>query len=195
GFLRFLIARVRNQSAITAAAITTTSSPSCVSTASAAAAAMPAKPIARRRKSAPSAGLGGGGATDGMLDRPRLQSARNPRGVAQLAEHRSPKPGVAGSSPAAPVGQIKPKPALLGGFRRLWTRSRLPPKTAQDRWKRAPLARTTALPRAQLPSVHPLSVQGRERRSRVVPSRLRFLVTVGKRCVGGLAHRVVRLEH
>src|SRR5438105_12012772 len=30
-----------------------------------------------------------------------------PRGVAQLAEHRSPKPGVAGSSPAAPV-------ALLG---------------------------------------------------------------------------------
>jgi hypothetical protein len=26
-----------------------------------------------------------------------------PRGVAQLAEHRSPKPGVAGSSPAAPV--------------------------------------------------------------------------------------------
>src|SRR5690242_4148339 len=45
-----------------------------------------------------------------MLDPPRLQSARNPRGVAQLAEHRSPKPGVAGSSPAAPVGQIKPKP-------------------------------------------------------------------------------------
>jgi hypothetical protein len=27
-----------------------------------------------------------------------------PRGVAQLAEHRSPKPGVAGSSPAAPAG-------------------------------------------------------------------------------------------
>src|SRR5919202_1639381 len=26
-----------------------------------------------------------------------------PRGVAQLAEHRSPKPGVAGSSPVAPV--------------------------------------------------------------------------------------------
>src|SRR5215211_2055592 len=29
--------------------------------------------------------------------------AATPRGVAQLAEHRSPKPGVAGSSPAAPV--------------------------------------------------------------------------------------------
>src|SRR4029453_9719397 len=28
-----------------------------------------------------------------------------PRGVAQLAEHRSPKPGVAGSSPAAPVAR------------------------------------------------------------------------------------------
>ena len=30
-------------------------------------------------------------------------SAREPRGVAQLVEHRSPKPGVAGSSPVAPV--------------------------------------------------------------------------------------------
>ncbi len=29
---------------------------------------------------------------------------RQPRGVAQLVEHRSPKPGVAGSSPAAPAG-------------------------------------------------------------------------------------------
>ena len=31
------------------------------------------------------------------------RSLEPPRGVAQLAEHRSPKPGVAGSSPAAPV--------------------------------------------------------------------------------------------
>src|SRR5690242_9493069 len=30
-------------------------------------------------------------------------SPREPRGVAQLVEHRSPKPGVAGSSPVAPV--------------------------------------------------------------------------------------------
>src|SRR5689334_7733033 len=66
----------------------------------------------------------------GTLERARIQSARNPRGVAQLAEHRSPKPGVAGSSPAAPVARIKPEPASLGGFRRLWTRSRF---AAHDR--------------------------------------------------------------
>src|SRR4029077_3246406 len=129
-------------SAIAPAAITTTTSPTFVSTASAAAAAMPTNATARTRKSAPRAGLGGGGADPadgdgknekeragrgpgwrrshaGMLERRRLQSSRNPRGVAQLAEHRSPKPGVAGSSPAAPVGQIKPKPALSGGFWRL----------------------------------------------------------------------------
>src|SRR5262249_44434320 len=35
--------------------------------------------------------------------------AGQPRGVAQLAEHRSPKPGVAGSSPAAPAKFLKPK--------------------------------------------------------------------------------------
>jgi hypothetical protein len=34
-----------------------------------------------------------------------------PRGVAQLAEHRSPKPGVAGSSPAAPAGTFPAKRA------------------------------------------------------------------------------------
>src|SRR3990172_7077351 len=34
---------------------------------------------------------------------PRYHSPPQPRGVAQLAEHRSPKPGVAGSSPAAPA--------------------------------------------------------------------------------------------
>src|SRR5690242_15546364 len=38
-------------------------------------------------------------------------SPREPRGVAQLVEHRSPKPGVAGSSPVAPVPACKPKPA------------------------------------------------------------------------------------
>src|SRR4051794_40382566 len=38
-----------------------------------------------------------------IRSRPPLHWSRNPRGVAQLAEHRSPKPGVAGSSPAAPV--------------------------------------------------------------------------------------------
>src|SRR5581483_2819503 len=32
---------------------------------------------------------------------------REPRGVAQLAEHRSPKPGVAGSSPVAPVSVMR----------------------------------------------------------------------------------------
>jgi hypothetical protein len=39
-----------------------------------------------------------------------------PRAVAQLAEHRSPKPGVAGSSPAGPVPLIKPKAAVEQGF-------------------------------------------------------------------------------
>src|SRR6478752_977009 len=33
----------------------------------------------------------------------RIQSSPQPRGVAQLVEHRSPKPGVAGSSPVAPA--------------------------------------------------------------------------------------------
>ena len=57
--------------------------------------------------------------TEGPLGGPGTADTigRQPRGVAQLAEHRSPKPGVAGSSPAAPVVQIQPKPALPGGFR------------------------------------------------------------------------------
>jgi hypothetical protein len=38
--------------------------------------------------------------------RKRPGTIRAPRGVAQLAEHRSPKPGVAGSSPAAPAGFV-----------------------------------------------------------------------------------------
>src|SRR5207302_5160096 len=37
----------------------------------------------------------------------RIQFLPRLRGVAQLAEHRSPKPGVAGSSPVAPAGQFK----------------------------------------------------------------------------------------
>ncbi len=44
-----------------------------------------------------------------------------PRGVAQLVAHRSPKPGVAGSSPVAPVTVVKPKPWRLLGFRRRLT--------------------------------------------------------------------------
>ena len=35
-----------------------------------------------------------------------LQSAGDPRGVAQLVEHRSPKPGVAGSIPVSPVAVV-----------------------------------------------------------------------------------------
>src|SRR6476646_9287861 len=42
-----------------------------------------------------------------------IQSSRQQRGVAQLVEHRSPKPGVAGSSPVAPVPLFKPKPAQI----------------------------------------------------------------------------------
>ena len=44
-----------------------------------------------------------------LLRRPPIQSRRKPRGVAQLVAHRSPKPGVAGSSPVAPAA-----PPLLG---------------------------------------------------------------------------------
>jgi hypothetical protein len=76
------------------------------------------------------------------VEGPRLQSGRNPRGVAQLAEHRSPKPGVAGSSPAAPVGQVKPKPALLGGFWCLFATSRvLRPRPLYTAGRLARLAR------------------------------------------------------
>src|SRR5581483_1444798 len=48
-------------------------------------------------------------------------AAAEPRGVAQLAEHRSPKPGVAGSSPVAPVapaGVVRPGP---GARAREWS--------------------------------------------------------------------------
>ena len=41
----------------------------------------------------------------GDAHEPPIQSSTQPRGVAQLVEHRSPKPGVAGSSPVAPVSR------------------------------------------------------------------------------------------
>ena len=44
--------------------------------------------------------------------------------VAQLVEHQLPKLRVAGSIPVVRFPWDKPKPALLGGFRRLWGRSR-----------------------------------------------------------------------
>ena len=68
-------------------------------------------------------------------DRRRYNQTSQPRGVAQLVEHRSPKPGVAGSSPVAPVLLIEPKPAWLCGFWRL--RGRLGP-SAQYRPKPRP---------------------------------------------------------
>ena len=49
-----------------------------------------------------------------VVARSGLHFAREPRGVAQLAEHRSPKPGVAGSSPAAPVLQVSRNPRVAG---------------------------------------------------------------------------------
>ena len=52
-----------------------------------------------------------------LLRRPPIQSRRKPRGVAQLVAHRSPKPGVAGSSPVAPVLGFTPKPRSDTGFR------------------------------------------------------------------------------
>src|SRR3954451_2878083 len=42
--------------------------------------------------------------------------SRHPRGVAQLAEHRSPKPGVAGSSPAAPASLFEVRPRWRGAM-------------------------------------------------------------------------------
>jgi hypothetical protein len=47
-----------------------------------------------------------------MLETARIDSAADPhRSVAQLVEHRSPKPGVAGSSPATPASIILLKAA------------------------------------------------------------------------------------
>ncbi len=43
-----------------------------------------------------------------MLETARIGGDAGPyRSVAQLVEHRSPKPGVAGSSPATPASEIK----------------------------------------------------------------------------------------
>jgi hypothetical protein len=98
--------------------------------ASKAAAAMPAKKRQSRRKSAPRACLCDGALTAPSVvgqvttcyfrpPAPRAQGPRTPpvqseteppRGVAQLAEHRSPKPGVAGSSPVAPVNHAESGP-------------------------------------------------------------------------------------
>ena len=65
---------------------------------------MPAKQAARSRKSAPKDGLRAR-ATSGSLVRPSKHRATlfEPRAVAQLAEHRSPKPGVESSSLSGPV--------------------------------------------------------------------------------------------
>ena len=43
-------------------------------------------------------------------------SCASPRAVAQLAEHRSPKPGVEGSSPSGPVPCVQPKTRMDSGF-------------------------------------------------------------------------------
>src|SRR5262249_20772397 len=47
---------------------------------------------------------------------PRIQSRVEPRGVAQLAEHRSPKPGVGGSSPSAPAPSAEPQTRMIPGL-------------------------------------------------------------------------------
>ena len=65
----------------------------------------PVRPRARRR-----------GAPARDVARPEATLVFQPRGVAQLAEHRSPKPGVGGSSPLAPAPANKPRPAWKGGF-------------------------------------------------------------------------------
>jgi Transposase IS116/IS110/IS902 family len=70
------------------------------------------RPSARRRAPASRSGPRSDDARE-----PPIQSTAQPRGVAQLVEHRSPKPGVAGSSPAAPVAPLLRKPARQAGFR------------------------------------------------------------------------------
>src|SRR5579859_4256773 len=68
--------------------------------------APPAKIAARRRNSAPRELRGCRPAMDPTLVGAPSTLARQPRGVAQLVEHRSPKPRVAGSSPVSPVPSI-----------------------------------------------------------------------------------------
>src|SRR5215203_5584003 len=59
-----------------------------------------------------------------------------PRGVAQLAEHRSPKPGVAGSSPAAPDEEARKYEAFVGAT---------PPELLPDTYRPEPARRTIAV--------------------------------------------------
>jgi hypothetical protein len=76
--------------------------------------AMPAKQAARSRKSAPREGLRAR-ATSRSLERPSKPRATlfGPRAVAQLAEHRSPKPGVESSSLSGPVRESPAQTGLL----------------------------------------------------------------------------------
>ena len=59
-----------------------------------------------------------------------LQWPGEPRGVAQLVEHRSPKPGVGGSSPSAPALATEPKGPRMRAFLYLRVRFVLPLKSA-----------------------------------------------------------------
>src|SRR4029078_12851553 len=67
--------------------------------------------------------------------RGRATLPTQPRGVAQLVAHRSPKPGVAGSSPVAPVRR-NPRGyggfGLSGGCRGRVTTRRAPPRAAHS---------------------------------------------------------------
>jgi hypothetical protein len=60
------------------------------------------------------------------------RSLEPPRGVAQLAEHRSPKPGVAGSSPAAPVADEIRALRAHNDFRRLLFGGRIVPEAPNE---------------------------------------------------------------
>ncbi len=53
---------------------------------------------------------------DGSCRTHRYNPRSEPRGVAQLAEHRSPKPGVEGSSPFAPVSLVERNPTISSAF-------------------------------------------------------------------------------
>jgi hypothetical protein len=94
-------------------------------------------------------------------------SCAPPRAVAQLAEHRSPKPGVAGSSPAGPVRLSKPNPAAL--HRR---RPSLEPSARQvfrrfARWRSSPqVGEAGTLGSAAAASVEPSCPRGEVRLSR-----------------------------
>src|SRR6476660_6691901 len=78
--------------------------------------APPAKTAASRRNRAPREGRGCLPATNRTVARALSTLIGQPRGVAQLVEHRSPKPRVAGSSPVSPAWLDKPIHASLQGF-------------------------------------------------------------------------------